>query len=177
MAIEGGGVPDGGQVGKTPGGNNTGGGAKKPEPEGKKPETTQRESVNTTDVEKWITDLRQLSKRHYLNKIDQKTVAKNVNTVVEPSVDVADDIKIIKAGQATIENDKFVLPNGRIYGHHNGTLYPISGPGLHQLDRPAFKALGVYNKLGNTLRSEAILNNMGISAEAKNTALQVWRLK
>ena len=53
MAIEGGGVPDGGQVGKTPGGNNTGGGAKKPEPEGKKPESggKQPESNQDSQVE------------------------------------------------------------------------------------------------------------------------------
>ena len=130
-----------------------------------------------SNVAEWITNLRQPARRHYLNNINQRTVAKNLNTVIEPGVDVVNDLEIIRSGQVVLENDRFVLPNGRIYGHHNGTLYPVSGAGFHQLDRPAFKALGVYNQLGDTPRSAQILDNMGISAEARNIALQVWRLR
>lgn len=96
--------------------------------------------------------------------------------MIEPNADVAADVTAIRSGAAQLQGDRFILPNGRIYGHHDGTLYPISGPGFHQLDRGAFKALGVYNKFGNTDRANQILENMGMSAEAKEIALRVWRL-
>lgn len=123
----------------------------------------------------WIANLRSPSSRHYLDKIDQKTVAKEWNTVIEPNVKVNEDLSAIRAGNVRLESDRFILPNGRIYGHHDGTLYPISGPGFHRLDRGTFKALGVYNQFGNTNKANQILNNMGISAEIRE-ALNVWRL-
>ncbi len=132
---------------------------------------------STLAVERWITNLRSPSRRHYLNNIDHRTFARGSNTVIEPGIDIADDVATIRAGQAQLENDRFILPNGHIYGHHDKTLYPISDLGFHQLDRPAFKALGVYNKFGDTPRSNQILDNMSISAEAKEAALQVWRLR
>jgi hypothetical protein len=123
----------------------------------------------------FLSTLRAPSRRHYLNNIDQRTVAKDLNTVIEPNIDIAADMVGIRSGLAERNGETFQI-NGRIYGQHNGILYPISGTGFHQLDRPAFKALGVYNKFGDTSRSEEILSNMGIPSEARETALSVWRL-
>jgi hypothetical protein len=62
-----------------------------------------------------------------------------------------------------------------LVSYHDGTLYPISGPGFHLLDRVTFKALGVHNKFGNSKRAAEILNNMGISEAAREAALRAWQ--
>jgi len=81
----------------------------------------------------------------------------------------------INAGEAYKIGDKFIV-NDRTYGFHNGTLYPISGPGFHTLDRGAYKALGVFNKFGNSQQAKSILKNMEIGNEQIEEALNLWRL-
>jgi hypothetical protein len=119
--------------------------------------------------------LRSPNRRHNINSVNQKTVAKEMNTMIEPGVNVEDDVATINAGKATREGNTFIV-NGRTYGMHDGILYPISGPGFHQLDRGAFKALGVYNVFEDTPRAAEILNRMGISDAHRQTALNVWRI-
>ena len=118
--------------------------------------------------------LRSPNRRHNINSVNQKTVAKEMNTMIEPGVDVAGDVATINAGKATREGNTFIV-NGRTYGMHDGILYPISGPGFHQLDRGAFKALGVYNTFGDTPRAAEILDKIGMSEAHRQTALNVWR--
>lgn len=127
------------------------------------------------------TEFRPPVSRHLINNVKQNTYAKEMNTVIEPTVDVTGDVAAINAGQAEYFVDSngvgnFAI-NSRIYGVHSdtGTLYPISGVGFHQLDRGAFKALGVYNKFGDTPRATEILNNMGINSEQRDAALNAWR--
>ncbi|MDH3976782.1 MAG: hypothetical protein OEV42_21175, partial [Deltaproteobacteria bacterium] len=122
-----------------------------------------------------VFEFRGPASRHTLTNVNQKTVAKNLNTVIEPGVDVTADVAAINKGLAKKSGDKFVI-NGRTYGMHDGTLFPVSGSGFHQLDRASFKALGVLNKFGNTAKANKIINNMGLSDDAVNTALKVWRL-
>lgn len=117
---------------------------------------------------------REPANRHTLTKINQRTVAKDLNTVIEPGVDVARDVAAINQGLAKRVGDTFII-HERTYGVHTNTLYPIAGPGFHQLSRPAFKALGVFNAFGNTPRAREILQRMGLSQEALETALQAWR--
>jgi hypothetical protein len=74
--------------------------------------------------------LRSPNKRHNINSVNQRTVAKEMNTMIEPGVDVAGDVAALNAGKATREGNTFIV-NGRTYGMHDGTLYPISGPGFH----------------------------------------------
>nr|WP_319392652.1 RHS repeat-associated core domain-containing protein [uncultured Desulfobacter sp.] len=131
------------------------------------------------DVSKYIDDVIDVfnfkgpAGRHTLTSVNQKTVAKNLNTVIEPGVDVASDVAAINKGLAQKIGDKFVV-KGRTYGMHDGTLYPVSGAGFHQLDRAAFKALGVLNKFGNTSKANQIINNMGLSDDAVKAALKAW---
>lgn len=118
--------------------------------------------------------------RHYAKKVDQGTVAKNVNSVLEPRVDVNADIQAIRAGAAQVGRalggETTYTIRGRTYGiHPNGTLYPMHGDGVHVLDRGGFKALGVYNKFGDTPRAEQIIESMGTAAPAREEALSVWR--
>ena len=114
------------------------------------------------------------AKRHYASKINQRTVAKRLNSVVDNTVDVASDVSSIRSGKANQIEGTFVLSNGRVYGQHNGILFPISGPGIYQLDRGSFKALGVLNQFGNTSKAGDILNKMGINEKTLNQALAVY---
>jgi hypothetical protein len=72
-------------------------------------------------------------------------------------------------------NGNYVI-NGRTYGVHDGTLFPISGPGFHYLTRPQFKAFGVYNEFGNTARAAEILDKMGIATSDRAEALRVFEV-
>jgi hypothetical protein len=66
--------------------------------------------------------------------------------------------------------------NGRTYGVHDGTLYPISGTGFHQLNRGAFQALGVLNKFGDTSQARVILARMkNVGPSEIEAALLAWR--
>lgn len=71
------------------------------------------------------------------------------------------------AGQVK-KSGRYLFVNGRTYGVHDRTLYPMSGAGLYTLDRGWYKALGVFNKFGNTPQSNDILNKIGIYSVEKN---------
>ncbi|RKG56426.1 hypothetical protein D7X30_22890 [Corallococcus sp. AB011P] len=117
--------------------------------------------------------------RHYIRKVDQSSVAKDKNTVIESRVDVSRDVKDINDGKAKKGSDSGTVTwtlGGRTYGaHDNGTLYPIRGTGFHELNRSAFKALGVYNKFDDTPRAKEILDKMGTSQGDRNAALKAYK--
>ncbi|WP_454907450.1 hemagglutinin repeat-containing protein [Variovorax gossypii] len=120
--------------------------------------------------------LKSINTRHYADKVNQSSVAKDLNTVVDRLiVDVQADMNAIRAGEAKNIGNNYLI-NNRLYGAHDGTLYPISGPGLYTLDRGAYKALGVLNKFGDTPQADNILKNMGISDQTREVALNVWRV-
>jgi len=119
--------------------------------------------------------------RHFITQVKQNTYAREINTVIAPIVNFQADVAAINAGEAEyfIDNNgatNFRI-NNRIYGVHQDTytLYPISGIGLYQLDRGAFKALGVYNKFGDTTETRKILDKMGASPEQRQAALIAWQ--
>jgi len=129
--------------------------------------------------------LRSPCERHYIRKVTHKSMAKEKNTVIEPWVNVMEDVIAIRAGQAQRKNNEFTI-NSRIYGVENtiadyNTLYPIQGAGFHQLNRAAYKALGIYNKFGNTNRANEILDHFlddqkqPISFDDRQAALLAWQ--
>jgi hypothetical protein len=108
--------------------------------------------------------------------VAQKTVAKNMNTVIEPGVNVAADVAEIQSGKVARVKGNYTV-NGRTYGVHDGTLFPVSGPGFHQLNRGSFGALAIFNKFGNTPRAYAVLAEMKNVGPAEiEVAFSVWRL-
>lgn len=113
-----------------------------------------------------------LTARHSASRISLKSIAKEKNTVFTKSV--AKDVEAINYGNYKLVHGRYNLPNGRVYGEHGGRLYPIEGPGFTSLDRGAFKALGIFNKFGNTPRASNILNNMKINDVQRNAALKVF---
>jgi hypothetical protein len=116
-----------------------------------------------------------ISQRHFIGRVRQSSLARDRNTVIEPWVDVGHDLATVRAGGAVrVENR--LLVNSRVYGiEASGTLYPIAGPGFQFLDRAAFKALGVYNQLGDTAEAEAVLQRMhGQTAASRRAALAAY---
>ncbi|MEQ1572034.1 MAG: RHS repeat-associated core domain-containing protein, partial [Myxococcota bacterium] len=119
--------------------------------------------------------LRGPASRHKLSGVKQGTVAKELYTVIEPGIDVAGDVAAINQGFALRVGNNFHL-NGRVYGSHDGTLYPISGQGFHQLNRGAYQALGVLNKFGDTPKAQEILGRMhNVGPEEIEAASAAWR--
>lgn len=118
--------------------------------------------------------------RHFFRDVFQGRYSPhgNINTVIEPGVDVAADVRAINAGQATRLPNNEILTNQRVYGIHaeTGRLFPIEGVGFHQLSRQEYNTLGVLNKLGDTARTHLILSNMGVTLEEKQRVLDLWRL-
>lgn len=97
--------------------------------------------------------------RHIYSKINQKTIAKETNTIIEPGVDYNKDIKDIREGKAKYiadaEKQQFEV-NGRTYKIHdkarkNGYYrsYPIEGNGMHKLNRGEFQAFKMYKTHSN----------------------------
>ncbi|NML37498.1 hypothetical protein HHL17_09880 [Chitinophaga sp. G-6-1-13] len=114
-----------------------------------------------------------LTGRHLGSKINQKSLAKEWNTVSDGSFEFKVDVDAINAGKAERVGNEFHI-NNRIYGEHDGTLYPISGEGLYKLDRGAFKALGLLNQFGNTERTRTIMQSMKMEEKTINQATEVY---
>jgi hypothetical protein len=130
------------------------------------------------------TTCRRPAARHTLRKVTQGSVAKNLNTVIEPRVNVADDVEAINAGRAvpgmTSDGIRTYTVNGRIYGiEGNGTLFPMSGNGFNMLNRNAYKLLGIFNGFGETKRAFEIVELQRPTAkftdEDIESGLHAWR--
>ncbi len=114
-------------------------------------------------------------RRHYIQRVSQtERGVKNRNTVIEPRVNIVDDVAAINAGKAEQNGETFLI-NGRTYGLHGSTLFPIAGPGFYLLNRAAYRALGVYNKFGNGIAANEILNAMNVISLDREAALEAWR--
>lgn len=117
-----------------------------------------------------------VNSRHFISKVRQNSVARDKNTVIEPWVDFGADLRAINNGLATRAGDLLSI-NGRQYGIHPATrtLYPVAGTGTQFLEREAYKALGVLNKLGYNSKSLEIIKAMRTPDEALEAALKAWR--
>lgn len=118
--------------------------------------------------------------RHRIQHVRQRTPTRSaITSVVEPWVDMLADTKAINEGQAFREGNTLRI-HGRTYGAKiSGTksrLYPISGEGVHRLNRNEFKALGVYNDLGISPRVELIIARMGVSIAEQYRVRALWQI-
>lgn len=118
--------------------------------------------------------LRRPAERHWMSRVGPRTLAKESNTVIESRVDVGADLEAINAGRALRQGQDFIV-NGRTYrAKGDGSCFPVSGPGLHVLNRGAFKALGVYNEMGLEPAAEAQLDRMSIRSDARAAAREAY---
>ncbi len=105
-----------------------------------------------------------LAKRHDINAIGKKSVPKEDNTIILPSIDYHEDIEDIKKGLYNKINDTFEV-NERIYGYHNERFYPIKGEGFVTLDRNEYKILIKMKTERNNPKLKEILLKMGATKE------------
>ncbi|MCP3162310.1 hypothetical protein [Myxococcus qinghaiensis] len=116
--------------------------------------------------------------RHFIRKVDQGSTAKEKNSVLETRVNVSRDVKEINEGKAKKGNESGVMTwtlNGRTYGDHSGTLYPIRGAGVHELNRGAFRALGLYNEFKDTPRAREYMDKMKIPDADRKAGLKAHK--
>ena len=114
-----------------------------------------------------------LTNRHNASRINKDSAPKTKNTVILPGIDVQADLQAIREGRAMRDGPYYVV-NGRYYGiHEGGRTYPVQGPGLMTLDRGAFRALGIYNSLGDTPAAEQQLDRAGITQDQRRAARAV----
>jgi hypothetical protein len=105
--------------------------------------------------------------RHRITRVNQRTRARAANSVVESWVDMDGDVAAINRGEAARSGDTYLI-SGRTYRvKPDGKAFPVSGVGVHQLDRGGFRALGVYNVHGVTDFAEQILDAMSTAPAAR----------
>lgn len=113
--------------------------------------------------------------RHRLARVTQTTTAKPMNSVIEPWVDINEDVAAINRGEAQRQGETYTV-HGRTYRlKPSGTLYPVSGVGIHPLRRGAFNALGVYNQFGLSPRAEELLDTMKVNKSERDAARIAWQ--
>jgi hypothetical protein len=66
--------------------------------------------------------------------------------------------------------------NGRVYGVHNGSIHPIKGEGLIQLDRQGYKALAAFNEYGDSQLAMRYLTESRIPPEAIEAGRHAWEV-
>jgi hypothetical protein len=72
------------------------------------------------------------------------------------------DVAAINRGEAVRSGDDYLI-DGRTYRvKPDGTAFPVSGTGVHRLDRGAFRALGVYDVHGLMEVAERMLDAMAM---------------
>jgi hypothetical protein len=119
-----------------------------------------------------------LRSRHSIANVKQGGYVREKNSVVEAWVDMEADTAAINSGKATLVQNEYgdnYIVNGRTYRYHDGRLYPVDGVGVHSLSRDGFKALGVYNKFGDTPAAAKYLDNMKVSSDDRDAALGAWK--
>lgn len=135
---------------------------------------TDNNLINKKELEK-IQDYKEpLAKRHMLGSITNKSIAKDKNTIIMPSIDVKKDIEDIKNGLYNKVNDTYVI-NSRTYGYHDSRFYPIEGDGFITLDRAQYRALQYLIKNGNDDRAIMIFRNMKIPEDKINEVMEIWK--
>ena len=146
---------------------------------------TSNKSSNLKNAEELakLANIKEPNPRHNGATVTPKTTAKENNTVVSNSVNMKQDTQIIKNGEATnlgrdpkTGDTLHSLSNGRVYAEKsNGQIYPYSGEGVYQLDRGSYRALGIYNKYGDTQAAKEALNLNRINPESQTMGYKVWK--
>ena len=155
-------------------------GSRKAEPATTKQPTTPGQQTAALEGTQPSVGARRPASRHTLKKVTQGSVAKELNTVIEPRVNIAADVEAINTGHAvpgkTAEGVRTYTVNGRTYGvEANGTLFPMTGDGFIMLNRNAYKVLGIFNKFGDTPRALEVIELQRPSARFTEADIESGR--
>lgn len=116
------------------------------------------------------------AKRHVAEAVTSKSWNKGTTSIVSKNIDMSADIALIRAGKAVKTGELYQI-NGRIYGTHNGTWIPVSGEGVIQLERNAYKGYAILNEMGGPT-PEAIrqMTQSEVSKASQEAAIKAWNI-
>ena len=96
--------------------------------------------------------------------------------MLDPDVSSADDMAAMNAGNFVQKGEDIVV-NGRTYGMHGdtGTIFPKSGPGIHQMDRGQHQLLKQLNGQPFDKAMKFAEHFPGLDDAKVEKVLQLWR--
>lgn len=104
------------------------------------------------------------------------------NTMIEPWVDVQQDLDEIMAGNGVVDiHHATVWIHGRLWGYHpeTGRVYPKSGRGFISMNQAQYGALRVYARYNgiNALSERELALSEHLSEDDIALARRVWRIR
>ena len=115
-------------------------------------------------------------RRHDPCKTKGKDPTKAMNSMIDPEIDVSEDLAKISRGQYEMVGED-ILVNGRTYGFHveTGTTYPKSGPGITNVDRAQHQLIKQLNTQPFENAMKFAENFPGLDEEKIAQVLEIWR--
>jgi hypothetical protein len=89
-----------------------------------------------------------LSERHFPGRASIPKKSGNTMLTVTPQEAAADLAEIRKLGDAIRTGDTFTASSGRVYGLHNDSIHPVSGPGTVDITSSEYNILVTARKKG-----------------------------
>jgi hypothetical protein len=116
------------------------------------------------------------NRRHDPCKTKGGDLTKSENSMFDPSVNVADDMAQMNAGNFTRVGEDIVV-NGRTYGWHpdTGVTFPKSGPGIVQFNRLEHGLIKNLNSRGLDAALNQAGRTPGMTQEMIDKVLNLWR--
>ncbi|WP_437838186.1 PAAR-like domain-containing protein [Sorangium sp. So ce1153] len=116
------------------------------------------------------------NRRHDPCKTKGKDPTKEQNSMLDPDVDVKADFDKIGKGDFVKQGDNIIV-NGRTYGYHadTGTTYPISGPGVVDMDRAQHQLLKQLNSKSLDDAMKFAANFPGLDEAKIKQVLELWK--
>ncbi|WP_238791189.1 hypothetical protein [Snodgrassella sp. ESL0253] len=115
----------------------------------------------------------ELSERHLLDKV---TIPKKTGNSIFTGTraEALADLAEIKSGKAVRNGELFTTSSGRVWGMHNNSVHPVSGPGVVNITSQEYKTLVQAKKHGK----ESAINTLNHLQQKKLlTPEQVQRTK
>lgn len=112
-----------------------------------------------------------LSERHFPHRVSIPKKTGNTMYTVPPEV-VANDLKEIHAvGESIRSGETFKTSSGRVFGTHDQSLHPISGPGTVNITSAEYNILVTAKKKGmdNARQSLEVMSKKGIFTAEQQT--------
>ncbi|MCG7983389.1 MAG: hypothetical protein JAY90_11660 [Candidatus Thiodiazotropha lotti] len=108
-----------------------------------------------------------LSERHFPGRVSIPKKSGNTMLIVSPKEAVADLSEIHKLGNEIRTGENFTVSSGRVYGVHNDSIHPVSGPGTVDITSSEYNILVTARKKGleKAQMSLDMMTNKGIFSQ------------
>ncbi|MGE0543031.1 MAG: hypothetical protein AB7R89_22925 [Dehalococcoidia bacterium] len=94
---------------------------------------------------------------------------------MDSTVDMAADIAAINRGEGARSGERRTVHHRTYHVDAMGHAWPVSGAGVHVLNRAAYLALGIYNEYGVSDVAESLLDLEQVDEAARSEAREVWQ--